>query len=180
MNADAWHSQNGHRLKTDSRDVSAETLPESSLKGTLTPCQTSREAAAEHASIPEVLAYLKATFEDPILLDELPLEAAAHPGAWHAWRSHRGLSKDSTNAISPANNERSQSPTADLQTRPSDWNWEGVWKNRVTIGIENSLSDPVLYGPKGGRGGDKRTETVSGSEKANYSMADSYRYDSPR
>lgn len=180
MSVDTWHSHNGHQLKAESTDVSAEPVPESLLDGTGTPYQTSHEAAAEHASIVEVLNYLKSAFQDPMMLDELPLEAAADPGAWHAWRSHRGFSKGPRNAINSANDERSQSLVADLQIQPNDWNWEGVWKNRVKIGIENSLSDPVLHGPKGGRGGDKRTELVSGTETGMSPVTDSYRYDSPR
>ncbi|CAI4210674.1 unnamed protein product [Parascedosporium putredinis] len=34
--------------------------------------------------------------------------------------------------------------------RPGDWNWDGVWEDRVKKNITASLSEPVLYG--GGNG----------------------------
>jgi hypothetical protein len=30
--------------------------------------------------------------------------------------------------------------------RPGEWNWEGVWEERVKKAIKASLSEPVLYG----------------------------------
>lgn len=30
--------------------------------------------------------------------------------------------------------------------KPGEWNWEGVWEDRVKKGIKASLSDPVLFG----------------------------------
>jgi hypothetical protein len=159
MDADACYSHNGRHSRTEPRDISIAREPaESFSREMVTP---SDEAVAEPSDTTEVLAYLKSTFENPTMLDKLPLEAAANPGAWHAWRSHRGISKGPSRAISPANGERSQPPVAGFQTSPGDWNWEGVWEKRVRTGIENSLSDPVLFAPKGGRGGEKRTEMVS-------------------
>ncbi|KAJ3508342.1 hypothetical protein NM208_g15833 [Fusarium decemcellulare] len=29
---------------------------------------------------------------------------------------------------------------------PGEWNWDGVWEDRVKKGIASSLSEPVLYG----------------------------------
>ncbi|KAG4413638.1 hypothetical protein IFR04_013216 [Cadophora malorum] len=37
----------------------------------------------------EVLRYIRSTFDDDAVLDQVPLEAAGNPGAWHAWRSYR-------------------------------------------------------------------------------------------
>lgn len=34
--------------------------------------------------------------------------------------------------------------------RPAEWNWDGVWGDRVKKGINASLSEPVLFGPAGG------------------------------
>ncbi|WYZ45276.1 hypothetical protein EsH8_VIII_000592 [Colletotrichum jinshuiense] len=34
--------------------------------------------------------------------------------------------------------------------QPGEWNWEGVWEDRVQKGIAASLSEPVLYGTSGG------------------------------
>lgn len=30
--------------------------------------------------------------------------------------------------------------------KPGEWNWDGVWEDRVKKGISTSLSEPVLYG----------------------------------
>ncbi|KAK4176707.1 ubiquitin-conjugating enzyme/RWD-like protein [Triangularia setosa] len=42
----------------------------------------------------EVLRYIRSTFDDERVLDEVPLEAAGNPGAWHAWRTHRRMQKE--------------------------------------------------------------------------------------
>jgi hypothetical protein len=34
--------------------------------------------------------------------------------------------------------------------QPGEWNWEGVWEERVKRGIATSLSESVLYGNAGG------------------------------
>lgn len=95
-------------------------------------------------SVVKALACLKSSFEDPQILDHLPLEAAANPGAWHAWRSYRGLSKVESRAVSPSQDGGGNASSA--QKQPSDWNWEGVLEKRVKSGIEASISDAVLFG----------------------------------
>lgn len=84
----------------------------------------------------EVLSYIRSTFDDDSVLDSVPLEAAGNPGAWHAWRTHRGF-----------HNLPEGDPSA---RKPGEWNWEGVWEQRVQKNIEASLSEPVLYGGVGG------------------------------
>lgn len=84
----------------------------------------------------EVLSYIRSSFDDETVLDSVPLEAAGNPGAWHAWRSHRG---------------HHTLPEGDSSARqPGEWSWEGVWEERVRKGIAASLSEPVLYGGVGG------------------------------
>lgn len=84
----------------------------------------------------EVLSYIRSTFDDATVLDSVPLDAAGNPGAWHAWRTHRG---------------HNNLPEGDPSARtPGEWNWEGVWEERVKKGITVSLSEPVLYGGAGG------------------------------
>lgn len=84
----------------------------------------------------EVLSYIRSTFDDETVLDSVPLEAAGNPGAWHAWRTHRGY-----HAL----------PEGDPSARkPGEWNWEGVWEERVKKGITASLSEQVLFGGQGG------------------------------
>jgi len=83
--------------------------------------------------IADILAYVKKAFDDETTLNTLPFESAGNPGAWKAWRAHR------SNPV-----ERS---TQSEDTRHSDeWNWDGVWQERVRKGIKASISAPVLYG----------------------------------
>ncbi|KAH9883322.1 UBC-like protein [Xylariomycetidae sp. FL2044] len=88
----------------------------------------------------EVLRYIRSTFDDEDVLDAIPREAAGNPGAWHAWRTHRmdqgkvftDVGADSTSA-----------------RKPGEWNWEGVWEERVKKGITASLSEQVMFGGVG-------------------------------
>src|SRR5699024_7448354 len=73
------------------------------------------------------------------VLDTLSLEAAGNPGAWHAWKAHRG----DGNTATKNGTKQGGSP----QTRlPGDWHWDGVWARRVQSEIEASHSEPMLYG----------------------------------
>lgn len=104
-------------------------------------------------SIFEVLGYLKHVFEDSMLLDNLPLEAAGNPGAWHAWQAHRRRSRpskpnvmegrSSSNTLNTVNN-------AEMPSRSSGWNWDGVWAERVKKGKNASLSESMLFGKMDG------------------------------
>lgn len=151
----------GNNSRAGPRDDSTKPTPESLRENVESQSLSSQEKDAMPITISQVLAYIKSTFEDPAMLDRLPLEAAGNSGAWHAWRSHRGFSQSPSRATSPVNDGRSHPPAGASHRLPGDWNWEGVWENRVKNGIESSLSDPVLFGPKGGRGGEKRTDMVS-------------------
>ena len=102
-----------------------------------------------YPSIVEVLHYMKRVFEDEALLDDLPLETAANPGAWHAWRAHRRKAKLSK---SPQSHQggHGRSTSVDIKSasksKPTgNWNWDGVWAERVKKGINASLSDQMLY-----------------------------------
>ena len=107
-------------------------------------------------SIVKALAYVKSSFENPEILDNLQLEAAANPGAWHAWRSFRRLPKAASRTVSPARDEAREVSTE--QKQPGDWNWEGVFEQRVKSGIEASISDAVLFGSA--RPGAQGSETI--------------------
>lgn len=102
----------------------------------------------------DVLRYIRSTFDDAAILDSIPLEAAGNPGAWHAWRTHRrqqarnnGDSGSSPDAA--ANGIKSPSLEPEAPKVPGEWNWDHVWEERVTKGINTSLSDTVLYGSPG-------------------------------
>ena len=86
-------------------------------------------------SIIEVLEYVKRAFDDGTALDTLPLEAAGNSGAWKAWRAYR-RSKD---------HEFRDGPETDAK-QADEWNWDGVWQERVRKGIDASISESTLYG----------------------------------
>lgn len=95
----------------------------------------------------DVLYYVKKTFDDGTALDTLPLKAAGNPGAWHAWRAHRGTilqNTDSNNNILPT--PRNNKSLTGHQNQQDQWSWEGVWEDRVRKGIDASISDAALYG----------------------------------
>ena len=131
---------------------------------------------AQKITIYEVLRYIRSTFDDEIVLDQIPLEAAGNPGAWHAWQAHRIKSgaksphtppKDMHDGIE-VSDSRSESRgngigvpesyqplagglSAPTQARsPGEWNWEGVWEVRAKKGIDTSISDSSLYGKDAG------------------------------
>ncbi|KAF2458570.1 ubiquitin-conjugating enzyme/RWD-like protein [Lineolata rhizophorae] len=101
--------------------------------------------------IVEVLRYIRSTFTNETVLDSIPLETAANPGAYHAWRTHRAHALQHSTSPNKGPSERShgESPTVRAR-RPGEWNWEGVWEERVRKGIHASTSEAVLYGTFGG------------------------------
>lgn len=162
----------GRRSGGGSRQVSGQSqttmTPQSSpprvVPGSATSASASAssvgEALANHAkrrevSVYEVLWYIRSTFDDAEVLDSVPLEAAGNPGAWHAWRTRQkrqavggggggaaGSAVGAGKALPPE--PKGAEPGA--ARRPGEWNWEGVWEERVRKGIAASLSDAVLFG----------------------------------
>ncbi|PFH60269.1 hypothetical protein XA68_11189 [Ophiocordyceps unilateralis] len=103
----------------------------------------SKRTRTQRVSIYQILKYIRSSFDDEEVLDSLPLEAAGNPGAWHAWRTHRralGRLADAKPTTETSSRDSIQAP---------EWNWDGVWEDRVTKGIAASISDPVLYGSTG-------------------------------
>ena len=96
-----------------------------------------------HVSVVDVLEYVKQAFSEETLLDSVPLGAAGNPGAWKAWRAYRASS-----SVSLYHDTRIAEGPDDRE----EWNWDGVWEQRVQKGIDTSISDAVLYG--GTTGGD--------------------------
>ena len=103
----------------------------------------------------EVLQYLHIIFDTEAMLDAVPLEAAANTGAWHAWRSYRsrmlgGRASPATSqpsSTSDAMSERSTSPRQQPggARRPAEWNWQGVWEDRVKKSVQASISEHMLF-----------------------------------
>jgi hypothetical protein len=108
-------------------------------------------------SVAAILGYIQSTFCDEAILDSIPLEAAANPGAYHAWRTYRVDALQSTLTpppISPSTDSHTSSVGGDAAgaaraRRPGEWNWEGVWEERVRKAVKASLSEAVLYGTPG-------------------------------
>jgi len=112
--------------------------------------------------IAQVLQYLCLVFSAPEIIDGVPLSSAANPSAWHAWRSHRAKTLGEHRAQSPAkslNGDASSDGSLSPRTaqpggarRPGEWNWSGVWEDRVRKVIAASRAEGTLFG--GGGTGD--------------------------
>jgi hypothetical protein len=139
------------RSEASSRDASASTIGSSG--GGVTPVPSalsSSSTAAKDVSIVKILDYIRSTFSEESVLDSLSLEAAANPGAYHAWRTYRGPAlqiQDSpvSNPESAASSQLEGGAALGPNRRPGEWNWEGVWEDRVRKAIKASLSEPVLF-----------------------------------
>lgn len=115
----------------------------------------------------DILRYVRGTFDVAEILDKVPLAAAGHPGAWHAWRHYRvkegivypieeneeteGESNDDISVSSrevPDGYQRlpGGSSVPLVSKRPGEWNWDGVWEVRVKKGTEGSLTEGMLFG----------------------------------
>ncbi|KAJ2979688.1 hypothetical protein NUW58_g7141 [Xylaria curta] len=106
----------------------------------------------KEVSIFSVLHYIRSTFDDEDVLDSIPLEAAGNPGAWHAWRTYR-TEKGKKFESPPTVDDRMSGGTSGAGQGsvrdPGEWNWEGVWEERVKKGISTSLSESVMFGSAG-------------------------------
>ena len=133
---------------------------------------SSGNAGKNDVSTYDVLRYIRSTFDDEVVLDSVPLEAAGNPGAWHAWRTHQiklgkitpvaegkensnwhdGLSDDEERSGTPDGYQRLAGGTSAPATarRPGEWNWDGVWEVRVKKGVESSIADASLFGTSAG------------------------------
>jgi hypothetical protein len=104
----------------------------------------------------ELLQYLRIVFSTEAMLDTVPLEAAANTGAWHAWKSYRakymgGRESPAVSLPSGASDATSDRSTSPRQQpggarRPGEWNWQGVWEDRVRKSVQASISENTLYG----------------------------------
>ena len=103
---------------------------------------------SEQAKISEVLEYVKCAFDDEVLLDALPLEAAGNLGAWKAWRAYRRSYETDNKHVESV---------PDLQ-KQDEWSWDGVWEERVRKGIDASIAESTLYG--GTSGGDDMVSSL--------------------
>ena len=119
----------------------------------LRPSQSSKPLS----NIANVLSYMKRAFDDAETLDSIPLEVAVNPGAWKAWQAHRRrvlkawTEEGAVSGLTPKQDDQTDGKSsleANISHRskqPEEWNWDGVWQERVHNGINASISDPVLY-----------------------------------
>ncbi|TFB03771.1 hypothetical protein CCMA1212_004605 [Trichoderma ghanense] len=130
--------------------------------------QTDRKTISTYS----LLKYIRSTFDKAEVLDAVPLAAAGNPGAWHAWRTHRRkegkvFDEKKSNRLSrlsiidglskPASSEQGDAAASDAKSigsqsttrEPGDWNWDGVWEDRVKKGVASTLTESVLYGASG-------------------------------
>ena len=102
------------------------------------------EQSGEHSrrtTMNQVLDYMKRAFDEDDFLDHVPSDAAGNAGAWKAWRAYRA----SSSAQIQQGKVGAQSPDDG-----EEWNWDGVWEQRVRRGGDTSISNSVLYGGTGG------------------------------
>jgi hypothetical protein len=119
------------------------------------PALPSDQGSFPRPHVVEVLQYLRVVFDTESVIDSIPLEMAANASAWHAWKSFRSRSQQSaTTSASPHAGDNSRgghSPGSAKQQqpggarRPGEWNWQGVWEDRVRKCIEASNSEHALY-----------------------------------
>jgi len=95
----------------------------------------------------EVLFYLRNAFTSEALLDSVPYEAAANPGAWHAWQSYRARIGRASLPFSSSIGDKSASTRQQpgVARKPAEWNWDGVWEERVRKGVRASTSEQSIY-----------------------------------
>ncbi|EHK22361.1 uncharacterized protein TRIVIDRAFT_71441 [Trichoderma virens Gv29-8] len=100
--------------------------------------QTDRRTISTYS----LLKYIRNTFVKGEVLDTVPLAAAGNPGAWHAWRTHRRKQRK-------ALDENIKTSQSTMAREPGEWNWDGVWEDRVKKGVASTLTESVLYGASG-------------------------------
>jgi hypothetical protein len=137
------------RSAASSRDVSGSSV--SSPVRYAAPVQPTVGVATENIPIVRVLDYVRSTFSEESVLDSLPLEAAANPGAYHAWRTYRApilqaQQPPELGAESSLPDQVEEVAALGPNRRPGQWNWEGVWEERVKKAVKASLSEPMLFG----------------------------------
>jgi hypothetical protein len=140
------------RSTASSRDVSGSNVTSPTTKNiTTSPTVSSIPTLVEDISIVRVLDYIRRSFSEENVLDALPLEAAANTSAYHAWQTYRAPilqehQPPGSSAESVVSEQGGDITALGRNRRPGQWNWEGVWEERVKKAVKASLSEPVLFG----------------------------------
>jgi hypothetical protein len=157
------------RSAASSRDVSGSGLGTPAQSYTPVPSSDVRDGApapldlsgiaAKPVSIVGVLDYIRSTFSEEQVLDSIAIEAAANPSAYHAWRAYRASALQTQQSSPTSTTAESQGSSQGRATggstlvrnrRPGEWNWEGVWEDRVKKAVKASLSEAALFGGSAG------------------------------
>ncbi|KAF1911375.1 hypothetical protein BDU57DRAFT_543264 [Ampelomyces quisqualis] len=142
------------RSTASSRDVSGSTVTSSTRNNPPVPSTASSlPTLVEDISIVRVLDYVRCSFSEERILDSLPLEVAANTSAYHAWQAYRAPVSQAqltlgSSAESIVSEQDGDATALGRNRRPGQWNWEGVWEERVKKAVKASLSEPVLFGPE--------------------------------
>ncbi|KAI6759180.1 hypothetical protein HG530_009860 [Fusarium avenaceum] len=154
---DAKHTSGQQVTSPDGATASNSTTP-ASIAASAPELPSYMRTGQKTVSAYEVLHYIRSAFDNEEVLDTVPLAAAGNPGAWHAWRTHRKatgkLAEDGSTDGEHKNEEETEPSTENTKIVPStatprqpgEWNWDGVWEDRVKKNVASSLSEPVLYG----------------------------------
>ncbi|KAF2211840.1 hypothetical protein CERZMDRAFT_98273 [Cercospora zeae-maydis SCOH1-5] len=155
--ADAQSATDDHRLPPGGLSL-RHAFPEWYAMGSAPASPTDAVPDAPQLQIPhviELLQYLRIVFDTDDVLDTIPLSAAPNVGAWHAWQSFRSPKvSGSLRGGKPAGencqpgNDRSLSPRQQPggARRPGEWNWQGVWEDRVRRSVQSTQTEPALFG----------------------------------
>ncbi|GIZ42611.1 hypothetical protein CKM354_000587100 [Cercospora kikuchii] len=145
---------------TDTQVIPSATVPTTDAgsppqQADAAPTQSFNAGVTKFPHVIELLQYLRIVFDTDDVLDTIPLAAASNAGAWHAWQSFRSKKAGtSVRGAKPAGessqpgNERSLSPRQQPggARRPGEWNWQGVWEDRVRRSVQSTQTEPALYG----------------------------------
>lgn len=93
-----------------------------------------------------ILEYMRSAFNEESMLDSVPLASAANAGAYHAWHTYRAEQDALKQGSTPGTRRSGDRDGAARPRRPGEWNWQGVWEERVRKCVQASLSEPVLFG----------------------------------
>ncbi|KAM0261644.1 hypothetical protein ACHAQJ_002095 [Trichoderma viride] len=154
-------------LSTKSAKSTSGKLPSTTQNDVPRYMQTDRRTISTYS----LLKYIRNTFDKAEVLDAVPLAAAGNQGAWHAWRTHRRkqgrvfddkkskrMSRISDEQTKETGSERGDVAQSDAKSitsqstsvrQPGEWNWDGVWEDRVKKGVASTLTESVLYGASG-------------------------------
>ncbi|KAF1930097.1 uncharacterized protein M421DRAFT_419129 [Didymella exigua CBS 183.55] len=146
------------RSTVSSRDVSGSAVdsparsvrPVRSVADTATSGGSGPQPPATGISIVTILEYVRSSFSEEAVLDSVTLDAAANPSAYHAWRAYRGPALPAQQLLSPGSAVLGEGSALGRNRRPGEWNWDGVWEDRMKRAVNASLSESVLYGPGAG------------------------------